>query len=182
MYFKILSAANFRLHLKGNLKKTFCGYSWEVTSTGPGGFMVCVCIIWPYHPKALPKVVLEKRGIKSATPGLQGIALIHYTTAPSSDNSICCIYLLKLFIICRFWGKQWGPRSDCSHRSSLIWVDIVYIRFLKHYSRQQNRQLSCDWYFKSFNSLFLHRSIGNASGERISVGLYHWEKKDGRPC
>ena len=31
-------------------------------------------------PKAQPKVVLDKPGIEPATPGLQGIALIHYTT------------------------------------------------------------------------------------------------------
>ena len=33
--------------------------------------------------KAQPEVFLEKPGIKPATPGLQGIALIHYTTAAS---------------------------------------------------------------------------------------------------
>ena len=32
---------------------------------------------------ALPKAILEKPGIEPATPGLQGIALIHYTTAAS---------------------------------------------------------------------------------------------------
>ena len=26
-------------------KKTFCGFPWVVTSTRPGGFMVCVCIL-----------------------------------------------------------------------------------------------------------------------------------------
>ena len=35
-------------------------------------------------PKAQPKVVLEKPGIKPSTPGLQGIALIHYTMAASN--------------------------------------------------------------------------------------------------
>ena len=38
-------------------------------------------------PEGLPKVVLcgfmEKPGIEPATPGLQGIALIHYTTGAS---------------------------------------------------------------------------------------------------
>ena len=34
-------------------------------------------------PKAQPKVVLQKPGIEPATPGLQGIELIHYTTAVS---------------------------------------------------------------------------------------------------
>ena len=35
------------------------------------------------HPKAQPIVVLEKPGIEPATPGLQGIALTHYTTSAS---------------------------------------------------------------------------------------------------
>ena len=34
-------------------------------------------------PERSPKVVLEKPGIKPATPGLQGIPVIHYTTAAS---------------------------------------------------------------------------------------------------
>ena len=47
--------------------------------------MVCVLLfyLYPEHPKARPIVVLEKRGIEPATPGLQSIALIHYTTASS---------------------------------------------------------------------------------------------------
>ena len=44
---------------------------------------LCVCIIWQEHPKAKRKVFLEKRGIKPVTPGLQGIALIHYNVAAS---------------------------------------------------------------------------------------------------
>ena len=43
--------------------------------------MVCVCILLREHPKAQPKVVLEKTGIEPATTSLQGITLIHYTTA-----------------------------------------------------------------------------------------------------
>ena len=38
-----------------------------------------LCILWLGHPKAQPKEVLEKQGIKPVTSGLQGIALIHYT-------------------------------------------------------------------------------------------------------
>ena len=41
-------------------------------------------------PEGSPKVVLcgfmEKPGIEPATPGLQGIALIHYTTGASQIN------------------------------------------------------------------------------------------------
>ena len=42
-------------------------------------------------PEGSPKVVLcgfmEKPGIEPATPGLQGIALIHYTTGASQHAS-----------------------------------------------------------------------------------------------
>ena len=49
------------------------------------GFKICVGFITG-TPKGSPKVVfffMEKPGIKHANPGLQGIALIHYTTAAS---------------------------------------------------------------------------------------------------
>ena len=71
------SGSGFKGSLKTGLRY-FCGFSWAVTSTGLSRFMVRVCIIWRKHPKAHPKVVLEKLGIESATPCLQGIVLIHY--------------------------------------------------------------------------------------------------------
>ena len=45
------------------------GFPWVVNSNGPGGFMICVCIIWREHLKAQPKVFLENPGIETATPG-----------------------------------------------------------------------------------------------------------------
>ena len=45
--------------------------------------MICVRIIWREYSKVQPKVFLEKPGIEPGTPGLQGIALIHYNTAAS---------------------------------------------------------------------------------------------------
>ena len=45
-----------------------------------------MCILWREHRKAQPKVVLKKPGIEPATPGLQGIVLILYTTTASSLN------------------------------------------------------------------------------------------------
>ena len=39
-------------------KKLFVAFPWVETSTGPGGFMICVFIIWRELPKAQPKVVL----------------------------------------------------------------------------------------------------------------------------
>ena len=44
---------------------------------------MCVCIIRGEHPKAQPKVFLEKPGIEPETPGVQSIAVIHYNTAAS---------------------------------------------------------------------------------------------------
>ena len=45
--------------------------------------MVCMCILCREHPKAQPTVALEKLGIETATPGLQCVWFIHYTTAAS---------------------------------------------------------------------------------------------------
>ena len=45
---------------------------------------VCVCVCYREHPKAQPTVVLDKPEIESATPGLQGMWFIHYTTAASA--------------------------------------------------------------------------------------------------
>ena len=37
---------------KDTLKKTFCGSPWVVTSTGPGGFRICLSFLWREHTKA----------------------------------------------------------------------------------------------------------------------------------
>ena len=59
-------------------------FPWVVTSTGPGAFM----ILCDYYMTGTPEGstesgFVEKPGIEPATPGLQGIALIHYTTGAS---------------------------------------------------------------------------------------------------
>ena len=36
----------------------FVAFPWVITSTGPGGFMICVLILGRELPKAKPKVVL----------------------------------------------------------------------------------------------------------------------------
>ena len=38
---------------------------------------------------------------------------------------VCCKFLLTLFNKVKYRDKQCGPRSDCSYRSSLIWVYTV---------------------------------------------------------
>ena len=48
-------------------EKTFCGFSWAVTSTRAGGFGVCV-IFCREHWKAQWTVALEKLRIESTTP------------------------------------------------------------------------------------------------------------------
>ena len=62
--------------------KTFCGFP-GCKPVLPGWFKICVGFITG-TPKGSPKVVfMEKPGIEPATTGLQGIALIHYTTGAS---------------------------------------------------------------------------------------------------
>ena len=58
--FKKSSCQKLLVLLEINLEKNgpFCGFPWVETSTGPGGFMICVFIIWRELPKAQPKVVL----------------------------------------------------------------------------------------------------------------------------
>ena len=67
-------------------KQTFCGFPWVETSTAGRVYDLCVYYMTG-APEGSPKVVLcgfmEKPGIEPATPGLQGIALIHYTTGAS---------------------------------------------------------------------------------------------------
>ena len=86
--------------------------------------MVYVCILWREHPKAQPKVVLDKLGIDLATPGLQGIALIQYTTAASNSdlhgwkikiwkilnfrNSNFKVYLYNINKLKFQWNGQWS--------------------------------------------------------------------------
>ena len=43
--------------------------------------------------------------------------------ASIATNAVCFSRLLKC--LRSLYGKQWGPRSDCSNRSSLFWVHAV---------------------------------------------------------
>ena len=62
-------------------------FPWVETSTGLGGFMICVFINMTRTPEGSTESgFMEKPGIEPATPGLQGIALIHYTTGASGNN------------------------------------------------------------------------------------------------
>ena len=60
--------------------KIFCSFP-GYKPVPPGWFKICVLVLLREHPKAHRKrFFTEKPGIEPATPGLQGIALIHYTT------------------------------------------------------------------------------------------------------
>ena len=83
-------------------KCTFCGFPWVETSTAGRVYDLCVYYMTG-APEGSPKsgfmwfyggFFMEKPGIETATPGLQGIALIHYTTGAS-----CHAYLEKGFTV-----------------------------------------------------------------------------------
>ena len=79
-------------------------------------------------------MVLEKLGIETATPGLQGIALIYYTTAASFNgngqvkliivgNSILLKWVKKIIfqhVVCKF-RKVFGSEIVFPCTNPLIW-------------------------------------------------------------
>ena len=68
----------------------FVAFPWVETSTGPGGFMIFVFINMTGTPEGSTESgFMEKPGIEPATPGLLGIALIHYTTEASLKTLFC---------------------------------------------------------------------------------------------
>ena len=50
------------------------------TSTGPGGFVICVYYMTGTPEGSTECGFMKKPGFEPAAPGLHGIALIHYTT------------------------------------------------------------------------------------------------------
>ena len=72
-------------------KKTFCGFSMG-RNQYLAGRVYDLCV---YHMTGTPEGstesgFMEKPGIEHATPGLQGIALIHYTTGASLTFPLVC--------------------------------------------------------------------------------------------
>ena len=63
-----------------------------------------------------------------------------------SAKVVYCTYLLTLLTNCT--GKQCSPRSDCSYRSSLIWVYTVWLRGLQNISAAENFFCDCHFNFK----------------------------------
>ena len=79
-------------------KKLFAAFPWVVTSTGPGGFMICV--FYDGNSRRLNrKCFMEKPGIERATPGLQDISL-----SPTPRR-------LKLLW---WWCSSLSPKSVCN--------------------------------------------------------------------
>ena len=62
-------------------KKTFCGFSMGRNQYWAGRvYDLCVYYMTGTPEGSTESGFMEKPGIELATPGLQGIALIHYTT------------------------------------------------------------------------------------------------------
>ena len=70
------------LIVTGLLCVLFVAFPWVETSTGPGGFKfvhdLCVYYMTGTPEGSTESGFMKKPGIEPATPGLQGIALIHY--------------------------------------------------------------------------------------------------------
>ena len=69
----------------GRSKKTFCGFSMGRNQYWAGRvYDLCVYYMTGTPEGSTESGFMEKPGIEPATPGLQGIALIHYTTGALS--------------------------------------------------------------------------------------------------
>ena len=84
--------------------KTFCGFPWVETSTAGRVYDLCVYYMTG-APEGSSKVFflwfygfMEKPGIEPATPGLQGIALIHYTTGAADLAQRHLVHGLSFYI------------------------------------------------------------------------------------
>ena len=68
---------------------TFCGFSMGRNQYWAGRvYDLCIYYMTGTPEGSTESGFMEKPGIEPATPGLQGIALIHYTTGASHDNVI----------------------------------------------------------------------------------------------
>ena len=66
----------------------------------------------------------------------------------SSAEVVCCKLLPSIRRI-KYRSKQRRPRTDCSYRSSLIWVHTVCHRgFLIISADKKTDNFCCDWRFK----------------------------------
>ena len=60
----------------------------------------------------------------------------------SSAEVVCCKYLPNITDLSKYRSKQRRPRTDCSYRSSLIWVHTISFRgFLIISADEKSRRL-----------------------------------------
>ena len=92
--------------------------------------------------------------------------------APIATKEVCFSHLLKcLRSLC---GKQCGPRSDCSHRSSLIWVlDVCF--YTSFVSNARQLFAADDFSRRHFQMHFFLGAL------RFNI-LYHMKSRLGVKC
>ena len=97
---------------KKKKKKTFCGFSMGRNQYWAGR----VYDLYVYYMTGTPEgsiesAFMEKPGIEPATPGLQGIALIHCTTLIHYTTGVQLAVVLKilLFVVFVPWLYQYWP-------------------------------------------------------------------------
>ena len=79
-------------------KKTFCGFSMGRNQYGRV-YDLCVYYMTGTPEGSTESGFMEKPGIEPATPGLQGIALIHYTNGVPFLRKIVAKYLIKYLVV-----------------------------------------------------------------------------------
>ena len=80
---------------RGSKKKTFCGFSMGRNQYWAGRvYDLCVYCMTGTTEGLTESGFMEKPGIEPATPGLQGIALIHYTTGVGDPFAYSFLWLL----------------------------------------------------------------------------------------
>ena len=78
--------------------KTFCGFSMGRNQYWAGRvYDLCVYYMTGTPEGSNESGFMEKPGIKPATPGLQGIALIHYTTGASQTSGQLFVFNVYLY-------------------------------------------------------------------------------------
>ena len=91
--------------------------------------------IWREHPQTQSNLVLEKPGIEPATPGLQGIALIHYTTGASLVTHFSILLINAKMAtnvgFLAFMGRINFMRLEFSMKEVLVKM-IFYFENIKH--------------------------------------------------
>ena len=79
------------------MQKTFCGFSMGRNQYWAGRvYDLCVYYMTGTPEGSTKSGFMEKLGIEPATPGLQSIAFIHYTTGASHRCDALVSFLLKL--------------------------------------------------------------------------------------